>query len=91
MFLELLTYRKKKKTDQIEKYSEMKIKAAQSTNSYTFGKKNSDIFSYALGQNFWQQNDYTWAELQFPSSLCGLQTDFCITKKTRLQSNECTH
>lgn len=55
MFLELLTYRKKKKkTDQIEKYSEMKIKATKSTNSYTFGKKNSDIFSYALGQNFWQ-------------------------------------
>lgn len=54
MFLELLTYRKKKKTDQIEKYSEMKIKATQSTNSYTFGKKNSDIFSNALGQNFWQ-------------------------------------
>lgn len=46
MFLELLTYRKKK-TDQIEKYSEMKIKATQSTNSYTFGKK-IQIYSQML-------------------------------------------
>lgn len=71
-----------KRPQKAEKYNEKKIKDSHSVHKLLHrGRKILRYILKCYRSDFWQESDYTWAEQQFPSSLCGLQTDFCITKK----------